>query len=126
MLANASAAKLIIEDLELHVYLGWSQLEREDPQTVLLGMHITFHEPPRACLTDHLENTICYATLVQQLRTKLKGQFFNLIEHLAKFIYDHVRETVLVASNIMVRIKKHPKIPGLAGFVAFEYYGDTK
>lgn len=117
------ASNLLINDLELSVHLGWPDSERDEKQIVHTDIDIHFTHAPKACESDHLTDTLCYATLIDVIREKIAHQHFHLIEHLSYTIY-HIIEPLLPAqSHITVRIKKHPKIEGLAGYVSFSYSG---
>ena len=55
---NIINSSLCICGLELQVFLGWPQEERQTQQVVLLDMTIVFPTPPKACETDNLEDAI--------------------------------------------------------------------
>lgn len=118
------ASALLIDDLELHVHLGWPNDEREERQLVHVDIDIWFAEPPKACISDHLDDTLCYSTLIDTIREKITNQHFHLIEHLTCEIYNIIKPLVANNSRVKVSIKKHPKIEGLAGHVRFSYWDD--
>jgi dihydroneopterin aldolase len=114
---------LSIRSLELNVNLGWRHKERRQEQAVLLDVAIDFAKPPKASKTDQLEDTICYATLIEDVHNHLSEKKYKLIEHLSYDIYHIIKMRLPPKSNVTVRITKYPKIKGSIGGVCF-YYGD--
>ncbi len=118
MLKNKTS--LQIRQLELHVNLGWRKKERGKEQAVFLDLDIFFPSMPKACLTDELDDTFCYAKLIEHLREKISEKSYRLIEHLCRDIYQHAKNFLETKSNLRVCITKYPNIPGL-GHVSFCY-----
>ena len=116
---------LFIQGLELRVYLGWPDDERSQKQVVLLDVDIWFAKPPDACVTDKLDDTICYASLIQFIHDHLAERTFHLIEHLTQTIYHLIKSQLSDQTKTHVRITKHPDIAGLTRGVCFGY-GDNK
>jgi len=112
---------LFVRALELNVNLGWRRKERSKEQSVLLDLDIRLPKPPKACVTDELDDTVCYASLSDQIRAELGDKKYRLIEHLSRDIYDIVIKQLPKKSRLIVRITKFPKIKGLIGGVSFEY-----
>ena len=114
---------LSVHDLELYINLGWRKQERKLEQAILLDLDICLPKPPKACKTDKLEDTICYAEMIEDLRKQLSKKSYRLIEHLTQDIFDIVKLQLPKQAKLMVRINKYPKIEGLLGGVSF-CYGD--
>lgn len=119
---------LSIHAAELCVRLGWEEEERAEHQVVLLDVDLHFPAPPKACTTDQLEDSICYDTLLKEIRHHIRMKEFRLIEHLSHSIYQHIKTTLSLHPlgnkiKIMVRLTKHPLIRGLTEGVSF-CYGD--
>lgn len=112
---------LQLRGLELSVNLGWRKKERGAEQAVLLDIDIHFPHAPQACLTDDLQDTVCYAQLIQAIRLQSASKHFHLIEHLATDIYHFVKTHLPTNTKISVRITKYPKIAGLTGGACFCY-----
>ena len=112
---------LLIRGLELSVYLGWPEDERQAPQTVYLDIEIGFKDAPKACLTDNLDDTFCYAILINHLKETISTKKFRLIEYLGHEIHQFIQSQLSTFSRVTVRITKHPEIPGLTGGVCFSY-----
>ena len=109
---------LFIRELELSVHLGWPVDERQREQIVLLDLDFYFPAELAACFTDDLNDTICYSTLIKEIRTHLHDKKFHLIEHLTHDIYQFIKKQLPAEIKIEVRVSKHPRIQGL-GHVCF-------
>lgn len=118
-----SHSHLRIRDLELRVHLGWPEEEREKSQIVLVTVDIWFVDFPKACLSDQLQDTICYDTLIDTLRNNVSNKPFRLIEHLTFALYQLIKNEMPKHTLINVALSKYPEISGLKGGVTF-YYSD--
>jgi dihydroneopterin aldolase len=114
-------SRLFIRGLELKVHLGWPDNERQEPQVVHLDVDIWFKGPPKACITDNLDDTICYSTLVDEIRNDISTKKFHLIEYLSREIHQFIKSRLSDQSRVTVRITKHTQIQGLTGGVCFGY-----
>jgi len=112
---------LLIKQLELSVNLGWRSAERRQEQPVLVDIHIEFPKPPSACESDNLDDTICYAKLVNELREKIIVKHYRLVEHLGLDIYQITKTHLPLLSKVIVHVTKYPKLDGLTGGVCFSY-----
>ena len=122
---SAKKSALHINGLQLQVYLGWPDQERLKMQTVFLSLIIQFANPPKACETDHLEDTICYSTLVEFIQEKINSKKFHLIEHLCFEIYHLIKPLLSASSSLSLSITKYPDLPALEGGVQF-YFGENE
>ncbi|OGT37759.1 MAG: hypothetical protein A3F11_01085 [Gammaproteobacteria bacterium RIFCSPHIGHO2_12_FULL_37_14] len=111
---------LSICNLELPIYLGWSENERLEQQKIVLTVNIKFSTPPHACVTDNLNDTICYSNMIDKIRNYLAQKKFNLIEHVCYEIYQFIK-FLLPESSLTISISKQPKIPDFSGKVSFCY-----
>lgn len=114
-------AKLHIRKLELNVNLGWRNPERKLEQGIELDLEISFPLPPKACVTDNLDGTICYAELIEVIRNEIRTKKYRLVEHLCVEIYTIVKSNLPKKSKLKVRLTKYPKIQGLTNGVCFDY-----
>lgn len=114
-------SKLTLHRIELTVFLGWPASERKTAQTVLLD--IDFHFPAflKACETDELTDTICYADLIPQLQTYINAQSYKLLEHLTYDVYQWLHKKIMREAKLQIRITKFPPVATLSGGVSFEY-----
>lgn len=98
--------RLKIENLELKVHLGWPEEERQNLQKVCINITLTFPGKPMAAETDELTDTVCYASIADDLKAQLQGQTFKLLEHLGEHCYEIVNKHVLGAKKIELSITK--------------------
>ena len=104
----------------LSVRLGCGADERAHPQPADLDLSVRFAEPPAACESDKLEDTICYADLIAAARACVAGREFKLVEHLARELFLTLRPLVPPSAELWLRVTKlHPPVDGLSGGVSF-------
>lgn len=113
---------LTLHRLRFAARLGWSEAERSRPQPVELDIAIRFAEPPGACLTDELEQTVCYDALTSKIRDLLNQESFRLIEYMAQKVYQLIRQNLMRGTEIQVFVRKvSPPIPEMQGGASFSY-----
>jgi dihydroneopterin aldolase len=118
--ADLGAAILEFRRARLSVRLGCSPEERAAPQPVDLDVAIAFASPPAACASDRLEDTVCYADLIELARQAVSGREFHLVEHLAHELFARLRALAPADARLWLRVNKiAPPVEGLAGGVAF-------
>jgi dihydroneopterin aldolase len=104
----------------LEVRLGCSAEERARPQPVDLDLAVRFRELPVACESDKLEDTLCYAELIDAARAVCAGREFHLVERLAHELFGRLRALVPKDAELWLRATKlAPPVEGLHGGVAF-------
>ena len=113
--------KLEIHQLELYVFLGWSEEERSQPQNVWLDLQVLLRSVPKACETDLLDDTYCYHQLSDLIVQQISDKKYRLIEHLSYDIY-HIAKTFFKnTASLEVRITKKPDISYPNAGIAFSY-----
>jgi dihydroneopterin aldolase len=118
MTTSQPYSRITLQRLELDAFLGWPAAERAVLQPVSIDVTLRFPLPPKGCVTDDLQDTHCYATLVEKIRATVAEQPYRLLENLGYAIYHTVKAAVATA-HVAVDIKKLPPIPNLAGGVTF-------
>lgn len=103
---------LSLKQLKVPVYLGASREERETKQEIEINLDIMFYALPKACTTDQLKDTICYATLVDAIKIFCLKKPFRMIEHLSYELYKFIKKT-LPCSCIRLEVRKKPQVHGL-------------
>ena len=104
----------------LEVRLGCSAEERAVPQAVDLDLAVRFRALPVACASDRLEDTLCYAALIDAAREACAGREFKLVERLAHELFGCLRKLVPEEAELWLRATKlRPPVEGLHGGVAF-------
>lgn len=71
-----------IRDFEAQVRLGYSEEERQNPQTVLYNLTLVFLNEVRAEKTDQLADAIDYVEITRILKNTSALKTYFLIEHL--------------------------------------------
>lgn len=116
MLANMYS-QLELEDIGLDVKLGYSEKERSVSQRILVQIIFRFEEIPSVCVTDHLQDTLCYATLVDELQRFCNNHSFKLIEALGYQLYQFIKKklslTHLKSTAVFLRVIKNPPLSAL-------------
>lgn len=118
-------SSLSIRDLNLPVHLGWQASERAVAQIVVVEIDISFPIPPKACETDDLNDTFCYAALINELFAKTVTPHFRLVEHLSHALYTLLKPMLPEGSDVTLRLTKRPTIPDFTGAVCFTYADGT-
>jgi dihydroneopterin aldolase len=74
----------------------------------------------RSRASDKLEDTVCYADLIEAARARVAGREFKLVERLAHELYGTLRPLVPPGAELALRVTKlHPPVAELAGGVSF-------
>lgn len=81
---------LFLKSLEIYVSLGCSEEERAHKQMVKIDLELEFDQNYCASDTDNLEETICYYTLRNNIQKLCNDITCNLIEYLAKQIFNFI------------------------------------
>lgn len=113
MINTSTHHDLILEDLRIPVRIGCLPEERSAPQIIIVNLHISFLETPKACTSDNIEDAICYADLAKQIQNYCDGKSFNLIEALGFQLYQFLKKYLSITTNISLSVTKNPPIPNL-------------
>jgi dihydroneopterin aldolase len=81
---------IYLQQVRASTVLGWYDWERVKAQVVELDLEIGLPSA-RACVSDHLNDTIDYDKVVTQIRQDLAEKHFLLLEALA----EHIAKIVL-------------------------------
>lgn len=105
-------ATLEVTHYETHVYLGWADEERAQTQKIALDITLRYTQLPRACISDELSDTQCYAQLIAWSEAVCQSKPFKLIEHLAYDLHATLTHQLSHLSvNVFVRVHKlHPPV----------------
>lgn len=116
-------ASIQLRGIKLNCHLGWSAEERANKQAVFLDVVLRFNQPPKAAITDDLQDTHCYDTLIKHITAATEKQEYRLIERLAAHVYQVIREALPDVKSIQVSILKNPKdyIANLTNGVIFAF-----
>ncbi len=112
-------ARIELNGLKLHVFLGWTPGERTRQQEVTLDVSFVFASLPRACHTDQLDDTICYDQITTIIKKVIAQREFRLIEHLGHELYQAIKRTLSIPVKLELRLNKKPAITDLTKGVTF-------
>lgn len=105
--------QLILEKMMLEVHLGCSASEQAIPQMVAVDITLCSDQLQRSCLSDQLNDAICYATLTHDLQQACHEKRFNLIESLAYGLYQTLKRQLPSAIKIDLIVRKNPPLTNL-------------
>lgn len=118
--AKDAVSVLEVRGVQLFVHLGFSESERAKKQEVIADINIFFSKEPRATVTDQLNDTICYHTLINDLRAFVLEKQFAMVEKLSADIFDFLQNRLDPQLKIYLGITKtHPPVDGLLGGVKY-------
>lgn len=113
---------LALHDIRFDMHVGHLPEERNIPQTMRFDIDVKFNEPPLACETDELDDSVCYDALIADIKHYCEAHSFALLEHLAMRIYCLVKSKLPKDASVNVRVTKcNPPIDALKGGAACEY-----
>ena len=105
--------------VQLRCRLGWEAWERATPQEIEIALRLGLDALPRACHTDELADTVCYADLIERMRKLCAEREFRLVERLAWVLAEELRPALPSGCRLDLRVTKlHPPVPDLTGGVA--------
>lgn len=107
------SSKLLIKEFILYIKLGVSAVERKTPQKVEINLTIKFPTLPKACVTDDINDTICYHKLTDAIHEYCQSREFNLIEHLGHQIYQLIKAKIPKNHQIELQVAKQPPLPNI-------------
>lgn len=124
---NDNLSNITISDLKLWVHLGCSEQEKHHPQCVSFDISINFTTPPKAIISDNIEDAFCYANATELIKKTIKNKRYNLIEHLAaethKILNDSLKKQNFDAQLLVTITKLSPPVADIHGGVSFTYSG---
>lgn len=109
-----TAYQLHLDTLEVQVHLGVPPAEMAILQTISIELKITFTKPPAACISDNIQDTVCYDDLCQKIIQFCQSRSFHLLEHLGHNLYHHLLADIKKYGNLWLKISKTSPCPGLS------------
>jgi len=117
-------SQLKLSNVRMMVHLGLTTEERQQPQAVDVDCHLVFAVPPKACETDSITDTYCYAKLANIIRETCEEKSFCMIEHLAQQIFQAIKTTLSQDCQLCIKVTKlKPPIENIDCQASF-CYGD--
>ena len=110
--------KVSLTEVVLEVTLGVYDFERQDKQKVHVDVTLDFLDLPQGCISDQLEDVICYAKLNACLLKTANEKPYRLIEHLGYRLTEAVFKMLSIPADIRLSLYKKPPLENvkLAGF----------
>jgi len=119
-----AGAEMTVRDLEIWVRLGCSTEERAVPQPVAISARISFACAPRACESDRLEDTVCYAQLATTLGRRAAQRPYQTVESLTFALVEAMRSAIPAGVRFALEVTKlRVPVAGLRGGVSFRLEG---
>jgi len=113
-------SSLTLEGFRQKVHLGCGEEERRVPQFVQFNVEIRFSALPQGCLTDDLEDTVCYAEMSEALREICQRSEYRLIEKLGWTAYSTLKKQLPPTVKLRIKlIKEKPPVPDLLNGSSF-------
>jgi 7,8-dihydroneopterin aldolase/epimerase/oxygenase len=101
---------LQINKLVLPINIGVTTEERATPQDIEFNITIHFTSLPKACSSDHINDTICYASLVETIKSLCSNKEFHLIEHLCSSVYEQIKLSLSPTDILDLQVCKTPPL----------------
>ncbi len=115
---------LEINKLILDISIGVEDEERAVLQSIELNINIAFAKIPIACSSGNIDDTICYAKLLESIKLFCLGKEFYLIEQLAFSLHQHLKSHMLHSEDILkLQICKSPPLKEIKDNCCFAVIG---
>lgn len=102
---------LEIKKLILSLYVGVEEDELSNPQDIEFNITIFLAAQPKACHSDHIEDTLCYAKITDIISLYCLNKKFHLIEYLCLQIFQQFKNNILSKNDkLIVQICKKPPL----------------
>src|ERR1700677_4995145 len=113
-------SELSVNEISAQVSLGCTAEERAVLQEVRVSLNLVFLNKPKACATDLLDDTVCYAKLTDGVLKVCSEKSYQTVEHMASRIFEELRKTMPQDVKLQVKMHKlNPPLPNLKGGVFF-------
>ena len=112
---------LEINKLILPILIGVDKLERLKPQAIEFNISLEFHQTPKACESDNINDAVCYDKLVTLIEGFCSKKEFHLIEHLGYLLHQYL-QTNLPSAKLKLQVCKTPPIKAIKGNCCFTIY----
>lgn len=99
---------LFLQNLQIFVSLGCSQQEQANKQAIELDLELLLPKNFKASDSDNLNETVCYYTLRNKIQAFCDTTSYNLIEYLAKQIYNFIKDNYDISIKYLKLSKRPP------------------
>ena len=97
--------KILIQELELITHIGHIPEERVTAQRIVLNIELTV-DTTGAYETKDLDNTVCYATVVEEYKKQIETQEWILIEEAIEALVTHTFSRFLRVESVKLQLRK--------------------
>lgn len=113
-------SRLDINNLEVSLSIGINEEELSCVQDLIINLTIYFLSPPRACNTEKISDTICYANVIDHIHDFCALKHYSLIESFANELFTSIRSKFLSDNEkLTLQLCKKPKIFNFDGSCCF-------
>ena len=110
---------LQIEGYISYVALGVTETERTNPQPVKWDITITMPTLPSGCISDNINDTICYGNICNIL-LEVSQNSYCLIEKLCHIAFSEIKKYINNENKLSVKLSKlNTPITNLEGCATF-------
>lgn len=102
--------RISLKDISLQVYLGVYDFEQAATQTVTVDVSFDFLEMPAGCISDQVEDVICYAMVNDVLKKTATKKRYHLIEHLGFELIQSLKKMLTIPADIRLSLHKEPPL----------------
>lgn len=101
--------RLVIDKLVTKVNIGTHQEERRLQQIITWYIKFEWAHAPKACITDNLNDTICYKEICQKVYDICNVKHYTLLEHLCFSVFKNLNDKYGNLVKIHLTATKTPK-----------------
>jgi dihydroneopterin aldolase len=118
---NSPLSSLFVNDFTFLCLLGCYPEEQTQKQEVSVSLKMEFSEIPQACMTDNLEDTLCYENICNEIKAVGDKKLYKTVEHLSFEIFLTLKKIIPNEYRWSIKLRKvNPPIEGLKNGVIFE------
>ena len=87
-------------------YLGLYEHEQRSKREIIINITISFLSPPIACITDEIDDTFCYDSIIRTIDDTLSSKRFKLIEHITQCLYNELSNRIQNQAKLSIEVIK--------------------
>lgn len=99
---------LQIKEILLSVFIGVTKEEQLKVSDLTVDIIIRFKEMPQACLSDQLEDSVCYQKLTDDLKDFCTDKRFGVIEYFGYQLYEFIKSKLPEYCELWLAVTKKP------------------
>ena len=111
--------KLYLNNIELLVSIGVEEEEKIRKQMLIVNIIIEPKNQLIGCTSDNIDDTNCYAKLINGIAEISQSKHFNLLEHFTYSIFEYLNSSLL-NHHISVKVTKKIIVNKIQSEVVFE------